>query len=101
MSTTSLSQNSPEQPGTKRNTPVVAVTSSPGVGTVVRWYRADSLVHPLLTASRQGVQIHGDVYLHDLPDEWVTAAKDAHLRLLRDPDADLTALASGSPKEEP
>jgi hypothetical protein len=50
-------------------------------GLVLRWYRTVREAEELtakLSASRNGVMIHGSVYLHDLPDEWLEEAQRAH-----------------------
>ena len=77
--------------------PVVTVTHTiMGMGgPVVRWYRnltAAELNICLLSASRTGVMIHGEVYLHDLPAEWITAAELAHKSLKAG--ADVSGLAT-------
>ncbi|WP_395109806.1 hypothetical protein [Actinomadura sp. SCN-SB] len=75
--------------------PVVTVTHTIMDGPVVRWYRdltAAELNSCLLSASRTGVMIHGEVYLHDLPAEWITAAELAHKSLKAG--ADVSGLAT-------
>lgn len=69
--------------------PVITVTPTIQSGTVVRWHRSltDANQHQeILSASRDGAMIHGNVFLHDLPEEWVEAAKAAatDLRMSRD-----------------
>lgn len=64
--------------------PVITVTPTIMDGTVVRWYTgalAAEQSRPLLSASRQGVMIHGDVLIADLPASWIEAAQDAHGRI--------------------
>jgi hypothetical protein len=59
--------------------PVITVTPMIVAGTVVRWYHStDDNERPVLSASREGVMIHGDVFWHDIPREWLNRAKDAH-----------------------
>ncbi|WP_433233817.1 hypothetical protein [Actinomadura nitritigenes] len=60
---------------------VVTVTGNARTGTVVRWYRdllAATHNRPTLSASRDGVMIHGQVYLHTIPAEWITDATLAY-----------------------
>jgi hypothetical protein len=62
--------------------PVVTVTPTIQSGTVVRWYRSTGdNERPVLSASREGVMIHGDVFWHAIPREWLNDAKDAHAML--------------------
>jgi hypothetical protein len=64
--------------------PVITVTPTVMDGTVVRWYTGELAAEqgrPLVSASRNGVMIHGDVYIHDLPTSWLEAAQDAHVRI--------------------
>jgi hypothetical protein len=76
---------------------IVTVTHARS-GTVVRWYRTMSyaqLDRPVLSASRVGVMIHGNVYLHEIPREWLHAARDAHETLrLTNGERDLGNLAT-------
>lgn len=68
---------------------VVVVTHTVGDGTVVRWYRtlaAAECHQVLVSASRNGVMIHGSVYLHDIPQHWLAAAEVARVRLTRGQD---------------
>lgn len=59
--------------------PVITVTPTIQSGTVVRWYRStDDNERPVLSASREGVMIHGDVFWHDIPREWLNRATAAH-----------------------
>jgi hypothetical protein len=74
--------------------PVVTVTATIMDGTVARWYRHPDATRPVLSASRNGVMIHGDVFIHDLPTAWCEAAQDAHTRLRADRRADLSDLAT-------
>jgi len=64
--------------------PIVTVTPTMQSGTVVRWRRA--LHGPAcLSASREGVMIHGEQWLtgpHALPARWITDAHIAHGNLL-------------------
>lgn len=66
--------------------PVVTVTATIQSGVVVRWYRdADDSAGPCLSASRNGVMIHGDQWLTGpdaLPAAWVEDAHVAHGTLL-------------------
>lgn len=61
--------------------PVITVTPTIQSGTVVRWYYCTAGVEingrPVLSASREGVTIHGDVFWHDIPREWLNRATDA------------------------
>ncbi|HLK00293.1 MAG TPA: hypothetical protein VKU39_10355 [Streptosporangiaceae bacterium] len=77
--------------------PVVVATQTVMSGLVVRWYRniADAETHAeLISASRDGVLISGDVYLHDLPDEWIADAKRAHEALKADRREEARGLAT-------
>lgn len=57
--------------------PVITATPTIQSGLVVRWRRSTE-GPAILSASRHGVMIHGDVFLHDLPDEWIEMARRAH-----------------------
>ena len=66
---------------TDSDIPVITMTSTVMSGTVVRWHRSLSAaenVSPVLSASRDGVMIHGDQFLARIPQEWVDAANQAH-----------------------
>lgn len=58
-------------------TPVVVAAHTVMSGLVVRWYRSADMNRTVLSASRDGVMIHGDVFLHDLPASWLSDATDA------------------------
>lgn len=78
------------------NEPVVTVTATVMDGTVVRWHRSVSAaeIHrPTVSASRNGVMVHGE-YLTDVPPEWIEAATKAYEQLRRARRADLTHLAT-------
>lgn len=78
------------------DTPVVTVITTIMDGTVVRWYRnleAADLSRPMISASRNGVAVHR-TYLTDVPDELITAAREAYEKLRRERSADMTALAT-------
>jgi hypothetical protein len=79
------------------NTPaVVTVTPTIMDGTVVRWHpdlNAATHRRPWISASRNGVSVH-TTYLTDVPDEVVTAAREAYEVLRRDRHADLQHLAT-------
>jgi hypothetical protein len=78
--------------------PIVTVTPTIQSGTVVRWYYSTGdNERPVLSASREGVMIHGDVFWHDIPREWLNAAKDAHEMLgLTNGKRDVSHLATHS-----
>ncbi|MFD6565362.1 hypothetical protein [Micromonospora profundi] len=77
---------------------IVTVTPTIMSGTVVRWYHdnddLDRLpgIEPVASASRDGIRV--GVYLHDVPAEVMQAAEEVHETLRRDPDADLSHLAT-------
>lgn len=76
--------------------PVITVDVAVMDGTVVRWFRSLSAAEtnrPTLSASRQGVMVHGE-YLTSVPEAWIEAAKTAHRQLTRAPRADMTGLAT-------
>jgi hypothetical protein len=76
---------------------VITVTPTIGSGTVVRWYRTlQAATHnqPTLSSSRDGVLIHGSVYLHTIPVEWIAAANRAYGRLRSDRGADVSGMAT-------
>lgn len=76
--------------------PVITVKATVFDGTVVRWHRSLTAAenhHPFLSASRNGVMVHGE-YLTDIPDELVAAARAAYEELRRNHDADLKHLAT-------
>lgn len=76
---------------------IVTVTSTVMDGTVVRWHRSlQAAEHhrPILSASRNGVQTHNDVYLHEIPAEVLRTANDAYEKLRRDRAADVRHLAT-------
>lgn len=76
--------------------PVITVKATIMDGTVVRWHRnlnAAEIHLPTLSASHNGVMVHGE-YLTDVPDTWITAAREAHETLRADRDADMTHLAT-------
>lgn len=65
-------------------------------GTVVRWYRnlaAANQHQPVLSASRDGVMIHGDVWYRDI-EALLGYADDAVVKLIANPRADLRHLAT-------
>lgn len=73
------------------STPVITVTATIQSGTVIRWYRSVEAVQvrgPALSASRDGVMIHGE-YLTAIPEEWIERAKAAYAMLAADHNADL------------
>jgi hypothetical protein len=81
--------------------PVVTVTPTIQSGTVVRWYYSTASEEingrPVLSASREGVMIHGDVFWHDIPREWLNRAIDAHEMLnLSNGKRDVSHLATHS-----
>lgn len=76
--------------------PVITVSATLMDGQVVRWHRSvsDATIHrPVISASRNGVAVHAE-YLTDVPDEWVSAAREAHATLKRNRSADLRSLAT-------
>jgi hypothetical protein len=53
-------------------------------GTVVSWFAtlgAAEQGREVLSASRNGVMIHGDTYLHTIPGSWLDQAEEAHAAL--------------------
>lgn len=82
--------------------PVVTATHTIMDGLVLRWYASLAAAEyggrECLSASRNGVMIHGNVYLHDLPDEWVEAARRAHELLRAGKDAEARKLATHEAK---
>ena len=76
---------------------MVTVTATIMSGTVVRWHRnltSAELHRPMLSASREGVMTHNDVYLNEIPPHWMAAAMEAYELLRRDPRADVRHLAT-------
>lgn len=76
--------------------PVITVDVAVMDGTVVRWFRSLSAAEtnrPTVSASRQGVMVHGE-YLTSVPEVWIEAARAAHRKLTRAPRADMTSLAT-------
>lgn len=74
---------------------IVTVTPTLQAGTVVRWYdteNAEDRGEPIVTASRNGVRVHG--YLHDTPVAVLATAHSAWHVLRADNDADLNHLAT-------
>jgi hypothetical protein len=71
---------------------VVTVTPTIQDGTVVRWRRS---VHAAacISASRNRVSVDDDNF-HTLPAAWITAAMQAHDQLTRDPNTNLSHLAT-------
>lgn len=65
--------------------PVVTVTATIQSGAVVRWYRdAYDSAGPCLSASRNGVMIHGDQWLTGpdaVPVQWMADATEAAIEL--------------------
>lgn len=60
--------------------PVITATQTIQSGLVVRWYRGMTGYQnqgAVLSVSRDGVMIHGDVFLHDLPEAWIGDAREA------------------------
>jgi len=58
---------------------IVIVTPTILDGQVVRWYASEEAAQygqEILSASRRGVQVEG--FLHDVPDDVLTQARDAH-----------------------
>ncbi|MEU6781494.1 hypothetical protein ABZ912_20000 [Nonomuraea angiospora] len=77
--------------------PVITVTATVMSGTVVRWHeslQAAENHRPVLSASREGVMTHNDVYLNEIPSEWISAAMQAYEKLRRAPRADMKHLAT-------
>jgi hypothetical protein len=83
--------------------PVVTVTPTIMGGTVARWYRDERSAEngrPVLSASRDGVMVHGEVYVASdrghwhLPGEWIDSAREAHAALTADRRAYLGHLAT-------
>lgn len=67
----------------------MVVTHTVGDGTVVRWYHTLAAAENhqvLLSASRNGVMIHGNVFWHDIPRHWLAAAELARVHLTRGQD---------------
>jgi hypothetical protein len=53
-------------------------------GTVLSWFLnlgAAKYGRPVISASRVGVMVHGDTYLHQIPRPWLDAAEEAHAAL--------------------
>lgn len=76
--------------------PVITVTATIMDGQVVRWYRtvgAAANHRPVLSASRNGVSVHGE-YLTGIPQSWIDTAKQAYADLAADSDADVKRLAT-------
>lgn len=76
--------------------PVITVTPTIMSGTVVCWYRnlaAANQHQPIVSASRDGVMIHGDQWLRDV-EPFLEAASEAYRVLGPFPDADLRHLAT-------
>jgi hypothetical protein len=79
------------------DTPVVVAAHMLIAGLVVRWYRSENAAdinRVVISASRDGVMIHGDVFLHDLPVAWLTAAGKAHEAIAAGRDDDARAFAT-------
>lgn len=77
--------------------PVITATPTIQSGLVIRWFRGMGGYEnrgAVLSASRDGVMIHGDVFLHDLPGEWVEAAKGATAAIRAEAQEDAKALAT-------
>ncbi|MCT2591149.1 hypothetical protein LHJ74_14740 [Streptomyces sp. N2-109] len=77
--------------------PVIIVTHTVMDGQVARWYRSvqDATTYrAVLSASRNGVKLQSGEYLTDVPDAWITAARDAHAELSAGRDADVRRLAT-------
>lgn len=77
--------------------PVITVTATIMSGAVVRWHQTLSAAEnhrPVLSASREGVMTHNDVYLNEIPPDWIAAATQAYETLRRNPRADVRHLAT-------
>ncbi len=76
---------------------VCTVTPTIGDGTVVRWFRSETAAEfhwAMISASRNGV-IKGEHLTNgEVPPDVMTKALAAHELLLRDNDADMSALAT-------
>ncbi len=77
---------------------IVTVTPAFISGTVVRWYHDDSpidclnAIEPVASASRDGIRV--GVYLHQVPAEVMQTAREVHDTLRRNPDADVSRIAT-------
>lgn len=77
--------------------PVVIATPTVMDGLVLRWFRDEDAAaygSEVLSASRNGVMIHGDQYLHDLPEQWVSDAKHATEAIRAGHEAEARALVT-------
>lgn len=76
--------------------PVITVNATIMHGALVCWHRSVAAAethHPVLVASRAGVEVRGE-YLTSIPADWVEGAKQAHLELAADADADMGSWAT-------
>jgi hypothetical protein len=76
---------------------VVVVRQTVQDGPVLSWFPtfdAAMCRDEVISASRRGVMIHGDVYLHTIRQTWMDAAEEAHATLALAQDA--THLATHS-----
>lgn len=72
----------PEKTGAPPAVVVIRLTAIDGP--VLSWYRdlrSARYDRELISASRRGVMVHGNVYLHDIPPAWSEAAEEAHAAL--------------------